>query len=482
MRSRWTCWGLLLPLLLGAVPAARADGLWEVYQLARANDPQLKAAEEALLAARQGRPKALASLLPSLVASGSSGLNHFEDKNPPVDPNTGAARPNQDYDSQRYGLFLTQPVVNLQHWVGLPQAGQRQEEAEANYRASLGEFNLRLLERYLRVLGNQERLDLARAEKEAIAQGLRRARRASELGLIPPTAEQRAQAGYDLAAADEIAAEDRLENSREELRELTGAWHQDLAPLNPQLEPAPPEPNDLARWQNLALIANHGLLAKEHSLAVARLEVTRQQAGHAPVLNLTASHYYENTGGRVPGEDLVSSVALEMKIPLFEGGGVAAQTSEARHLHDKERQEYERLRRQTIKRTSEAFRGVNESLRRIRALRRALGSNQASVESAQHEVAVGASTMVEFLEALRDLYRVRRDLTEARHEYLLQRARLLHQAGALGQDHIETVSRLFQDDAPAAGGASPAPTLGAAAPGPEPLTLRYQAPMTEPAK
>lgn len=443
MKRGWSILALVLCGLLGLAAGVEAQGLWEVYLLAKANDPQLKAAEETLLAARQARPKALAPLLPSLVASGSSGLNHFEDKNPPVDQKTGVSRPNQDYDSQRYGLYLTQPVVNLQNWLAVPQAGQRRDEAEAVFQASLGEFSLRLLERYLRVIGNQERLHWVRAEKTAISQGLLRARRAHQLGLISPTAEQRAQAGYDLAAADEIAAEDRLANSREELRELTGEWHEQLAHLRAGLELGPPQPNDLAHWQRLALTANRTLLAKEHSLEAARLEVSRQRAAHAPTLNLTASHYYENTGGRVPGEDLVSSVALEVRMPIFEGGATQAQTREASHLHGRARQEYESLRRQTIRRTSEAFRGVNESLRRVKALEQALKSNSAAVQATQHEVEVGTSTMVELLESLRDLYRSRRDLTEALHEHLLHRARLLQQAGALSEEHIRVLSGSF---------------------------------------
>ncbi len=448
LRDGWIIWALLLCALLGLAAPARCEGLWEVYQLAKANDPQLRAAEETLLAARQARPKALAPLLPSLVASGSSGLNHFEDKNPPVDLKTGVSKPNQDYDSQKYGLFLTQPLVNLQYWLGLPQAGQRQEEAESTFQANLGEFSLRLLERYLRVVSNQERLRWAQAEKAAIGQGLLRARRASELGLVSPTAEQRAQAGYDLAAADEIAAEDRLANSREELRELTGVWPEHLAHLRPGLPLTPPQPNDLAHWQRLALTANQNLLAKKHSLEAARLEVSRQKAAHVPTVNLTAGHFYENTGGRVPGEDLVTSVAVELRIPIFEGGATLAQTREANHLHDKARQEYESLRRQIIKKTSDAFRGVNESLRRVKALEQALKSNQAAVQATQREVEVGTSTMVEFLESLRDLYRTRRDLTEALHEHLLHRARLLYQTGALGEEQVRSLSLLFQDGPP----------------------------------
>ncbi|MFH1034533.1 MAG: TolC family outer membrane protein [Pseudomonadota bacterium] len=444
---------VLLACLLGDCSLVAAEGLWEVFQLAKDNDPQLRAAEATLLAAQQAKPKVMATLLPSLAASGSNGLNHFEDKNPPVDLKTGASRPNQDYDSKKYGLFLTQPVLNVQSWVGWPMADQRQEEAESSYRATVAEFCLRVLERYLKALSAEDKLHWVRVEKMAIEQGLLRARRASQLGLISPTAEYKAQAGYDMAVADEIAAENALENSRGDLRELTGGEHHSLAHLKPGLVLSPPEPNDLEKWKRLALTQNHTLLAKEHALDGARLEVLRQMAGHLPTLNLTASHYYEDTGGRTPGEDTVSSVALELKVPIFDGGAVTAQTREARHLQDKARQEYEGLRRQIIKKASESFRGVNESLRRVKALQQALKSNLAAVQATQHEVEVGASTMVDFLESLRDLYRARRDLTDAMHEYLLNRVRLMQLSGVLTEKDIRVLSQHFQEGPPADPGA-----------------------------
>jgi outer membrane protein len=437
-----------LALLLGLTPAAAvAQGLWEVYLLARDNDPGLRAAEASLEAARQARPKAMAALLPSVIANGTSGMNRFVDKNPATDPKTGQTASGQDYDSKKYGVYLTQQVVNLPSWAGLPQAGERVEEAEATYRASRDDFMLRVLERYLKVLAAEDKLRWVRAEKQALALALARAVRAAELGAGSPVAEQRAQAGYDLAEADEIAAENQLVGTREELSDLTGRPHAKLVALGRELDLSPPRPNDLAPWRAEALAANPALAAKAHALEASRLEVHRQRFGHLPSVNLTAGHFYEDTGGgRVPGEDVMSTVALELRVPIFEGGATTAQTREAIALHAKARQEHEAQRRLTERKVSEHFRGVNESLRRVRALRQAVLSNLAAVEAAQHGVAVGAGAMVEFMEALRDLYRARRDLTDARHEYLLSRLRLKQVAGRLEEHDLENLAGWFRED------------------------------------
>jgi outer membrane protein len=98
----------------------------------------------------------------------------------------------------------------------------------------------------------------------------------------------------------------------------------------------------------------------------------------------------------------------------------------------------------------------------VQALIKAVQSNMAAVEAAQREIEVGTSTMVEFLEALRDLYRARRDLTGARHDYLLNRWRLLASVGHLGQADLEEMSRLF----------TPGPPL--------PLQVTFAQPVTSP--
>lgn len=439
--AAWLFWACSAPV------AAAAQGLWEIYLLARDHDPGIRAAEATLEAARQARPKAMAALLPSVIANSTSGMNRFVDKNPLTDPKTGQTASGQDYDNRKYGVYLTQQVVNLPAWAGLPQAGEKVEEAEATYRASRDEFMLRVVERYLKALAAEDKLRWVRAEKLALAQALARAARAAELGAGSPVAEQRARAAYDLAEADEIAAENQLANAREELSDLTGRPHARLTPLGRELELAPPAPNDLAPWRAEALTANPALTAKAHALEAARIEVHRQRFGHLPSVNLTAGHFYEDTGGgRVPGEDVMSTVALELRVPIFEGGATMAQTREAIALHARARQEHEAQRRLTERKASEYFRGVNESLRRVKALRQAVLSSLAAVEATQHEIAVGTGVMVEFLEALRDLYRARRDLTEARHDYLLARLRLRQVAGRLQEEDLQSLGKWFGEE------------------------------------
>lgn len=436
---------LAVHLLVGG-GTAWAEGLWDVYQLARERDAQFRAAEAALDIARQARPKAMASMLPSVVASGSSGLNRFDDKNPVIDTKTGLPTAGHHYDSLKYGLYFSQPVFNLQSWAGLYGADQRLQEAEAVFQSSRAEMMVRVLERYLKFLGAEEKLHWVRAERLALAQALARAKRAAELGLVSPLAEQRALAASDLAEADGIAAENQMENARDQLRELTGQPFKRLARLRTDLELAPPSPNELEYWQRLALDLNFMIQAKGHAQEAARLEVYRQMAGHLPTVNFTASHYYENSGGgRVPGEDVMSTVMLELRVPIFEGGAATAQTREARAAHDKARADGESQRRQVVKQVGTAFRGVNESARRVKALNQALKSNLAAVAGALREVELGSGTIVEFLEALRDLYRVRRDHTDARHDMLLQRTRLLEISGRLDEENLAALGRSFQE-------------------------------------
>ncbi|MGV6807814.1 MAG: TolC family protein, partial [bacterium] len=61
----------LSSLLLSFSLCASGDDLLSVYELAIANDPELKAAEAAYLAGRESRNTGLAGLLPQVNATGS---------------------------------------------------------------------------------------------------------------------------------------------------------------------------------------------------------------------------------------------------------------------------------------------------------------------------------------------------------------------------------------------------------------------------
>lgn len=450
---------LLAATAAWCAPALATD-LMEVYRLARRGDPVFRAAVAQHSATLQAEPMALAGLLPNLTASGAYGWNRYEKTQPTSSDQESSTEGEstesnnensvQHYRSRRLGVTLTQPLVSPQDWVNYSRASAQVRMSAALLAAARQHLILRVVQQYLRVLAARDELAFIRSQRRAIGRSLARARRASRLGLISPTEEHRAQASYDLIAARELAAENQLAARREELAEITGRPVSHLFGLSPGIPLKPPAPADPKHWTTLALKNNRELAARKHAVDEARLELRRRQAGFFPTLNLSASHVYsDEEGGRLPGEDQTGAILLELRLPLFQGGMVLAQTREARHLLQKAQQDHERQRREVVRRVRNSLRNVQAAIKQVLALRQAERSSQAVVAAAEKGFALGSTSFIEVLEAVRDLFQARRDLSRARHDYLMARLEMAAVVGDLNESHVAAINALLRPPPPA---------------------------------
>jgi len=428
---------LLAALLGGMLSPAAAEGLGDVYRLAAETDPGLAAADAARRAVLEAEPQARALLLPSVALSGSYARNSYDPRNPAPGEKTSYST------NQSYALSLTQPIYRHDRFVALAQAGEQVAQAEAEYAAAEQELMVRVAERYFAVLGAQDDLEFAEAEKAAIARQHEQAQQRFEVGLIAITDVQEAQARYDLAVAQEIAARDRLASARDALRELLGTLPETLDVLAPPLDLAPPEPDSADAWVERALADNLALLAARAGVAIAREEIRRQRAGHLPTLDLTASYTYQdsNFGGIAAIERNDGSIGLSLNVPIYQGGLVSSRTRAASHRLVEAQQQLEAQNRTVARQARDAYRGVVTGIAQVRALLQALKSSETALEAAETGFEVGTRTIVDVLDAQRERYRAERDLQRARYDYLLNSLRLKQAAGALAPGDIEALDR-----------------------------------------
>ena len=192
-------WLILSPLL--ASPLCAAD-LMQVYRAAQDNDPTFAAARATLDANREKRPQAQAGLLPSLTLSGNTVWNKNE-----VSLYGGAQLGNPRYNSHTYQVTLSQPLFRWQNWVSYDQSKIQVAQAEANFTQARQDLILRVAQAYFDVNYAIESLKAVQANKAAIAQQLESAKKNFEVGSATITDTHEAQARFDLASAQEIAAE-----------------------------------------------------------------------------------------------------------------------------------------------------------------------------------------------------------------------------------------------------------------------------------
>ena len=413
-------------VLAAASAAAPAENLVEIFELALTSDPEFLATGADHRAAQEILPQALAELQPRVRVTFDTRWNDRQRRG--------------DYRSESLVLSVEQPVYRRDRHIAVDQADSRIARADTLYAAARQDLAVRVAERYFGVLEAEDELGFAQATLEAFEQQLAQSRQRFEVGLIAITDVEEAKAGFDLSRAQLIAAQNALDIAKEALRETTGAYQERLAPLR-ETHLVMPEPADIDQWTAIALERNLRLVAAKHDTETARREIERIQAGHSPTLDAVGSiGLNDSESGGLLGETRRADVGLRLSLPLYSGGSILSRTRESRHRYQRSLDVLERERRRAQRETRDAYLGVDSGISRVQALEQAVRSSLTAAEAIDAGFQVGTRTSVDVLDAQRDLFRARRDLSEARYRYVLDVLRLKRAAGTLSEEDLRIVS------------------------------------------
>ncbi|MHB1291348.1 MAG: TolC family outer membrane protein [Sulfuricella sp.] len=418
----------LLVLLSSPVYAAN---LMEVYREAQQQDAAFASARAALEASQEKAPQGLALLLPSINLSANTTWNE-------VDLPTS----NRQYNSNGYSLSLNQPIYRKQNFAQYEQSKSQVVQAEAQFAVARQDLIVRVAQAYFDVLLAQDNVALAGAQKATIGEQLEMAKRNFEVGIATITDTHEAQARYDLTTAQEIAAQNDLEIKKRALQLVLGKIPEHLAVLNSKLPLVLPEPNDMTKWVAQAEQQSPQIAIQRAALAIATQEVERNRAGHYPTLDLVAGHSRNNNSSYLLSGTVTSqTIGLQLNLPIYQGGSVSSKVREALANQEKARQDLELGNRQAALQTRQAFLGVTSGLAQVKALEQALVSSQSSLDSTRLGQEVGVRTNVDVLNAQQQLYTAKRDLSQARYNYILNQLKLKSAVGVLRDEDVEQVNR-----------------------------------------
>jgi outer membrane protein len=461
--------------LLLLAQAAPAETLWDVYQMARQSDPQLREADANRLAIREAKPQARGALLPQLSASGTldwannDGNNVFGqavdvDNNPATPPVVAIL--NREFDGRsdttQWSLDLRQTVFRWDQWVRFRQSDKQVLQADIDYRVAEINLYTRVADAYFNVLAAEDTLASNVAAREAIGRQLEQAQKRFEVGLIAITDVQEAQSGYDQAVAAEILAKRQLANNKEVLREIIGDYPGDLAKPKAEIPLISPAPVDENQWVELALQQNLSLQSAQVGAEIARDEIKIARSGHLPTLDFVASRSDVDTNGKqktalnqpgVPGIPLSDaqsqptdfqttedSFGLQLSVPIFSGGTTNSRVQQAVYRHRAAKERLEGIARQTERATRDAYLAVNSEISRVKALQQALRSAQTALQATEAGFEVGTRTTVDVLEARRQLYQAETNYARSRYDYIVNVLRLKEAAGTLSDADVQEIN------------------------------------------
>lgn len=428
---------ILISTIIVSINCLSAD-LTSIYFLAEKNDPTYQQEISKHRAVTESRPQALAKLLPSLNLSGNTKRNAQDIT---TSGSSVGADGEIDFNSHGYSLSITQPLFRRDDFIALAQADSQIKESEAKLAKAQQNLIIKVSKSYFNVLKSLDNLEFAKTEVTSLKRQLDQANQKFEVGLSAITDVQEAKAGYDLAVAQEIQAINKIDNAKEEVRELTGEYIDQFSVLGKDILLVKPNPEVIDSWTELAIKQNLDIAAANFALESARKEIKKQSAGHLPTVDIVASHGYDSTGGRFGSTRTDrSAIGLELNIPIYSGGLVNSKTREAHEKYNQSMHYLEKARRSAQRETREAYLGVISGISQVAALKQAVISSETALLATESGFEVGTRTAVDVVASQRATSKALRDYSNAKYDYILNTLKLKRSAGTLSPDDLNLIN------------------------------------------
>ncbi len=426
----------LVTALLVSANASALD-LLQAYKDAQAYDSQFSSARLQRDATRERQVQARAGLLPQV------GLNAAINR---IDGEAVLAQGTIPigYTADSYQLQLRQPLYNLASLTTYDQGKLQSTAGDTQFEQARVDLTLRVAQAYFDVLAAQDTISFIQAQKAAISEQLASAKRNFQVGTATITDTHEAQARYDLAMAQEIAAQNDLAVRRHALAQIIGKDSGELSGLKSGVKVAAPEPASIDRWVQQAELGNLGVVVQGISAEIAKLDIQRARAGHHPTVDAVASHGRQKSFFTSPITTTTTTIGVQLTVPLFSGFATSSQVTQAVALEEKARADLDTARRNAAQGARSAFLGVQSGLSQVRALEAAEASSKLALDANKLGYGVGVRINIDVLNAQQQLYSTRRDLARARYDTLLAGLKLKAAAGTLAETDLAELNTLLE--------------------------------------
>ena len=416
---------------LAPLPAA-AQSLIQLYDAAHAYDASYLAARALYESAPYRVDQTRALLRPNVSLGATAGEVKAYLDNSPNPHNTS------------YGVTITgrQPILNRPNSATIAQSERSLVSSLAELDAAEQDLMLRVSQAYFDVLGAQDTLATTRASKAAISEQLASARRNFEVGTATITDTREAQARFDLATAQEIAAENDLRTKRIALDQLVG--QSNVIPRQLRVPVVLPVPkSDVEEYVSRAAEEHPSVRRALVAYEVAQLETEKARAQSLPTVDAVAS-VGNGRGLFQPGLfGQNTSIGVQLNMPIFAGGAIQNRIKETLVLEERARNDLAAARRGVTQTTRQAYYTLLSGAAQVKALEAAEGSSQLALEATQVGYRVGIRVNVDVLNAQSQLFQTRRDLARARYDVLLATLRLRQASGQLTPSDVLSIDRLL---------------------------------------
>lgn len=433
-----------LVMLLGL--SLRAEGFLESYDRALLNDKQYAVVDAQTQAAREAIPQAKARLLPQVTWTSS---RYDVDQS-----RKDASRnyPDQSYRSESDALQVRQPLYQPRLWASLRQTEFAVQAAEAGLIQEKQSLLIRLAERFFDLALARERIRLARAQQSSADAQYDAAQKALVAGVGTKTDLLEVRAQRDRIEAASLQARQAELTARAQLEAMLGEEPKG-APVFVSRAFEAKDWSSLTRdeWVAQSLAGSLELSSQQARVQAAQQAVRMSRYEHFPSLDFVGQSVRSSSEETllINSETKTTSVGVVLSVPIYQGGAVSSRERQSQASLQEAQQRLDFLRNQLKVEVSKAFFSVNEGVRTVEALEKALRSNEEALIANQKSLQAGVRRALDVLAAEQRLIQTQLDLQTARMQTILAWARLQVFSGKADRGLAQKLDSFFKyDDKP----------------------------------
>ena len=330
-----------------------------------------------------------------------------------------------------YPLFQGGTVRN-----NVEAAKTRVEAGRATLRAVEGDVFTEAVAAYMDVIRDRAIVELNSNNVKVLETNLQATRDRFEIGDVTRTDVAQSEARLSLQRSALLDAQARLTSSEENYRRVIGKRPDALQPP----PPLPPFPATADQAVQIALANNPDLIAVTRQAEAANYDVRSVRGTRLPTVSAVASGDYANTVSGdtqgIPRSGTATSIGVQGRIPLYQGGLPAARIRQAQALEGETLERRIATERAVVANTRSAFATYKAATDAIASNQVAVSANELALEGARAENSVGTRTILDVLNAEQELLNSQVALVTARRDQYVAGFQLLNAMGQAEADDL----------------------------------------------
>jgi len=315
-------------------------------------------------------------------------------------------------------------------------AKTRVEAGRATLRAVEGDIFTEAVAAYMDVIRDRAIAELNANNVKVLETNLEATRDRFEIGDLTRTDVAQSEARLSLQRGRLELAESRRTASEQNYRRVIGHEPGVLQPP----PPLPPLPATADQAVQIALVNNPDLIAATRQTIAAGYDVRSVRGSRLPTFSAVGSADYANTlsgdTGGVPRSGTATSVGVQSRIPLYQGGLPAARIRQAQAFEGQALELRVATERLVVANTRSAFAAYHAAQDVITSSEVAVKANELALEGARAENSVGTRTILDVLNAEQELLNSQVELVSARREAYVAGFQLLNAMGQAEADDL----------------------------------------------